>query len=632
MFSIKVHFLKLSVIAFLGVLFSITPSYAGEEIFDKGEVFIGGLQKPQSVAQGDIVDLCYRSSRYAFSGRRYENIYTVFMLTPILHIDHSVGKNGSNNPKDVILIKKVLRKLRYYHGLVNGKYDESLLQAIEKVQRELAGLSPDGRIDVDGKTITAIRIANADSLFVNETERLGSRRDHIDLRECVNFFAPRRVLNYDIFYCELSYIVDYKIGKTIIQDGSSINVLNANEERALKDHLYQYATRIEWVGSLKVASKETRPNIPFTVYLKVNDKALVLETKVAPGFSQDPLKFSWYIDPNYPREVQYKYRLAPHQNEWSVWSKQTETRYFFINPGAHVFEVGARYRDKSRNWKEVPKLSYDFDLSRAFVSKPVLKVISGPSEGANLESINIDDIYNDSKALLIGVGEFQDSKFNDLMYVHEDIRMMEKTLINLNFKVSTLTGKVKKIDILKNIEKLISSANEGDRIVIYFSTHGFTDRIVKSRGYIASYDCTLDDVDRNCIELDELEELLKNMIKKPVKHLLVILDSCSAGLGVIAKDINYQEIRITTKNGSHMLTAGMADQIAQMDHQLKMSTFTHYLVKGLNGEADIIEDNVISISELLLYVRYQVAKQTDGSQTPMMGRISGAGEMIFKLQ
>ena len=618
---------------FLALFFIVPSGYAGEELFDDTEIYIDGLQGTQSVGQGDTVELCYRSNRYAFSGKRYNYIYTVFMLTPKLDLENSVGKDGANNHKDVKTIKKVLRKLRYYRGPVDGKFDEGLLLAIEKVQRELADLEPDGRIDVKGKTITAIRIANADSLFINKTSSRSFISGYKKIRECVNFIAPQRVRNYDIFYCQLSYIIDYEIGTSIRKKLHKLTVLNTNEERALKDHLYRYAKRVKQVKSLKVTSKGSLPVNPFALYLKVNGKALVLEKNIKPGFAADPLKFSWYIEPVFNGEVQYKYRLSPKQDEWSEWSKQTETQFFFINKGSHVFEVGARYKNKYGTWKEVPKLSYDFNLKRAFVSKPIFKVVSGPSVNKpDYKNINIDDLYQDSKALIIGIGEFQDNKFEPLIYANEDIKSMEQALKKLNFKVNVLAGKVNKKAILNAIEDLILSAKEKDRIIIYISTHGFSDRIVKSRGYIAPYDCNMKDINNTCIELDELEASLQTMIKKPIKHLLVILDSCAAGLGVIAKDINYQEIRIATKNGSHMLTAGMAEQTAQMDNNLRMSTFTHYLVKGLNGEADLIKDNVISISELLLYVRYQVAKETDGAQTPMMGRISGAGEMIFKTQ
>ena len=62
------------------------------------------------------------------------------------------------------------------------------------------------------------------------------------------------------------------------------------------------------------------------------------------------------------------------------------------------------------------------------------------------------------------------------------------------------------------------------------------------------------------------------------------------------------------------------------------SLFTHFLIKGLSGKADYTNDGVITLSELLIYVRYEVTKKASlrgASQTPMLGRIEGEGEMIF---
>ena len=136
----------------------------------------------------------------------------------------------------------------------------------------------------------------------------------------------------------------------------------------------------------------------------------------------------------------------------------------------------------------------------------------------------------------------------------------------------------------------------------------------------------------NCIGLDTLEDLVEGAAARHVKHLLVLLDTCSSGLGVISKSPEYTELHIATQNGTHMITAGMADQEAQMDNELRMSTFTHYVTEGLTGQADYTNDEVVSLTELLLFVRYNVATKTAGAQTPMMGRISGAGEMIFDLR
>jgi uncharacterized caspase-like protein len=82
--------------------------------------------------------------------------------------------------------------------------------------------------------------------------------------------------------------------------------------------------------------------------------------------------------------------------------------------------------------------------------------------------------------------------------------------------------------------------------------------------------------------------------------------------------------------GVFMLTAGMANQLAQIDPQLGMSTFTYYLAEGLNGNADILGNNgLITLSELFVYVQYKVAERTQSKQIPMLGRIRGDGEMLF---
>jgi uncharacterized caspase-like protein len=125
-----------------------------------------------------------------------------------------------------------------------------------------------------------------------------------------------------------------------------------------------------------------------------------------------------------------------------------------------------------------------------------------------------------------------------------------------------------------------------------------------------------------------LEPVIKSE-KKQVRHLLLLLDSCSSGLGVIAKSGRYNELSVASKEGSHIMTAGLVDQEAEQDPGLGMSTFTYYLAEGLSGKADYTQDGVVSLSELLVYVRYNVANRTNGRQTPMIGRLSGSGEMIF---
>jgi uncharacterized caspase-like protein len=86
---------------------------------------------------------------------------------------------------------------------------------------------------------------------------------------------------------------------------------------------------------------------------------------------------------------------------------------------------------------------------------------------------------------------------------------------------------------------------------------------------------------------------------------------------------------------AHMMTAGLMDQEAFIDEATGMSIFTQYLVEGFTGKADYTKDEVISLTELLIYVQDKVSTKVETkyhkAQTPVMGKIKGAGEMIFLL-
>jgi hypothetical protein len=317
--------------------------------------------------------------------------------------------------------------------------------------------------------------------------------------------------------------------------------------------------------------------------------------------------------------------------EWSPWSQVNDAEYYFIGPGTHSFEVASRYQKAQGEWVEVPVAYYEFVLETAFVSKPIIE--KGRSGRVSSQPIpNLKNLYSGSKALLVGVTKFKDQSLTPLPYIDKDISAVESTLKKSGFEVDILKGPITRDNIITKIEGMIAKAQKDDRLILYFSTHGFQDNIVKSKGYIASYDCLMNQPNVNCIELNFLEDILQRAIQKPVKHLLILLDACSSGLGIITKSPEYKEISIAVKPGAHMITAGLEDQEAQMDRRLKMSTFTYFFVEGLSGKADYTNDNVITLTELLVYVRYEVAKQTGGVQTPMMGRISGAGEMVFDLR
>jgi hypothetical protein len=126
------------------------------------------------------------------------------------------------------------------------------------------------------------------------------------------------------------------------------------------------------------------------------------------------------------------------------------------------------------------------------------------------------------------------------------------------------------------------------------------------------------------------------MGEKGVQHLLVVLDACQAGLGLYSKSGARTPLETLIEYpGAHMMTAGLMEQEAHVDLQDGVSVFTEYLAKGLAGAADWNHDKVITLSELLVYVQDNVAKHVsekfNESQVPVMGKVKGAGEMLFRI-
>jgi len=383
-------------------------------------------------------------------------------------------------------------------------------------------------------------------------------------------------------------------------------------------------------------NKLTRPDV--VIYLEVNGSIPGVKPIIKTGVSEKLTYFSWYIEESLKiSNIFFRYKLYPDDDEWSPWTMSKETEYFYISSGQHEFRVEGKYNDENGKEKITPQVSYSFMLSKPFIARPIIKGESRKVK--DKENVLMPDkLYSNSMALLIGITNFQDGSFAQIPYIENDVTTLETVLKKIGFDVKSLKGKITREDIFNSIEELINSAKENDRLIIYFSSHGFPDSTISSEGYIASFDCIKDKPSANCISLTELDKIVERGISKPVKHILIIVDSCFSGLGVLTKNTKYPDIaKIATKKGAHMMTAGIVEQNAQVDLNLKMSIFTHFLANGLSKtekvkNADYTNDGIITLTELLLYVQYEVAQKTNATQIPMLGRIHGDGEMIFDLR
>lgn len=327
--------------------------------------------------------------------------------------------------------------------------------------------------------------------------------------------------------------------------------------------------------------------------------------------------------------ISYAYRLDPLE-EWSSYSQTTKATYYFLTPGNYSFKVKAKYKVKGVE-KETPEAIYPIRITKVISRPPPLDLT--PLSSAQLEHFRQQTHYIASRALLIGVTEYQ--HYPPLPWVKNDVGRFDTILKQHGFSTQIVDSSTSFDKIHDATAKFISDSQAGERVIIYFSGHGGAEGL---KNFLAPSDCNSQTVE-HCIPYEMLQQWINQLSEeKKVKHLLVIVDACQAGLGLYSKSSSTSSLEELAKyRGAHMMTAGLMGQNAQIDVEKQTSVFTEMLTKGLEGQADLIKDKVLTLSELLAFVQGGVSQHIakinpNEQQTPNMGKVRGAGEMLFFLR
>jgi hypothetical protein len=388
-----------------------------------------------------------------------------------------------------------------------------------------------------------------------------------------------------------------------------------------------------------------RPAAQPALYLRANNDNPAF-AKITGGLIEKPLEFSWYVGsevrPDKGTTTLYRYKLEPSDDGYGPWVTDTSVRYHYLPRGVNDFQVQARVTISGRA-VETRNASFQFTLQQPLVARPATETTSkalnvgGSPVGPPEVNIAFDQLYDRSRALLIGMASFDDGPHFPSFVVsriNNDVTTLSKALTKNGFQVrQVFNNRLTRVEIMAALDGFINDTQPGDRLVIYISSHGFADPQNQTDGYVATSDCSYLSPSVACIRLADLQNAAQRALTgRSARQVLIAVDSCFSGLGVVAKaGTSPNFARLAVRPGAYMMTAGMADQLAQIDPALKMSTFTHFLAEGLEGAAAHYDrGGVITLSDLYTYVQYNVAKQSNSQQIPMLGRLTGDGEMLFK--
>jgi len=186
--------------------------------------------------------------------------------------------------------------------------------------------------------------------------------------------------------------------------------------------------------------------------------------------------------------------------------------------------------------------------------------------------------------------------------------------------------------VIEAIDEFFDQKKPDDMLVFYFSGHGIRDEAGSL--YLAFMNTIRSRLRSTAIKSEYIREA---MDQSRSKRQVLILDCCNSGAfpqGTKAELGGAMGMtRAFQGYGRFVLTASDATQFAwegdKVIGETDNSLFTHFLVKGLEGEADNDGDGRITVDELYDYAYDQISRVTP-NQTPTKSAAKQEGEIVLR--
>ncbi len=171
-------------------------------------------------------------------------------------------------------------------------------------------------------------------------------------------------------------------------------------------------------------------------------------------------------------------------------------------------------------------------------------------------------------------------------------------------------------NIVAALREQFGKAGENDLVIFYFSGHGLEGSFLPI------------DYDGRNHQLTH-EEVNALFDACPAKFKLCIADACHAGNMQFAMKGAKPAVQIErfykslmkAERGKALLMSSQGDEESMESTNLKQGLFSHFLLRGLNGEGDQDRDGIVTVQELYDFVRWGVTdylERTQFVQTPVL--------------
>ena len=228
-------------------------------------------------------------------------------------------------------------------------------------------------------------------------------------------------------------------------------------------------------------------------------------------------------------------------------------------------------------------------------------------------------------ALLVGTSHYARlPKEEWLQYAHLDAELFKKHLQSArggalpDTDIELLENESATTAAIRNrFTTFLARAGKKDTVILFIAAHGTAE---PGKGaFILTYDSDPQDLTSTALPMADVQKLLEQDLSK-VGRVLAFVDVChAANIGAIhSATINSSVEKLAEAEGEILgLMASRPKEFSIEGPEFHdHGAFTYYLVNGLQGDADVNQDKVVDVNEIIAYVRDQVAKGTHDKQHP----------------
>jgi len=281
-----------------------------------------------------------------------------------------------------------------------------------------------------------------------------------------------------------------------------------------------------------------------------------------------------------------------------------------------------------RSGKSFEIVAFDSKGNRAskslFIERGQVRQATGPVFASLNPSGKRVMLNQNALALIIGVADYARTPAKATYADRDAQTFYDYAMLKLGIPAGNIkelvNNKAGEVDVRLAVKDWIArSTRQGKSdIFVFFAGHGLANQSGDNM-YLLPFDGSPRLLEDSAISR---KDLFADIASAKPRSVTVFLDTCYSGttrgtdMLIASRPIAIRAKEQSIPEGFTVMTAAAGDQTAKPLEEAKHGMFSYFLMKGMEGDADTNQDNLITAGELHTYVQQNVIQQSSGSQTP----------------